>query len=298
MTKNAKKTSPEISSIIKYKKELENNSNFIKVELEKNEILFNEWDSDNNLYLIIEWSVSIRKYTNKEKTRLKQLAVLSAGDFLWEWALKRKEKKQVKVTSLEKTTLYKIDTIEAVENFIKEDPKIALELFIQIIDTSNKRLLEANSMIISNYEMNKKISEIDKFDYKNIFSLIDSFKDIIWVDYIIYLEKNPVLKSYLTIKYDTREKWKMQQEIIELANKKVEIKDIKNTWIKVVKNNYIQWLKNWNTVIWYLFLWRKNKSFSITEEKIIESISSSFASIISLKEIYSNEANRKYMRWE
>lgn len=298
MTKNANNTSSKINPIIKYKKTLLDNPNFIKIGLKTNQVLFDEWDFDNNLYLIIEGSVNIEKYTDKEKTSLRQLSILSAWDFLWEWALKRSEKKEVKVTSLEKTILYKIDTAKWIESFIEKESKIALELFVHIIDISNKRLLDANSVITNSYEMSKKISKINEFNYKNIFSLIDSFKDIIWVDYIIYLEKNPVLKSYLTIKYDTREKWKMQQEIIELANKKVEIKDIKNTWIKVVKNNYIQWLKNWNTVIWYLFLWRKNKSFSITEEKIIESISSSFASIISLKEIYSNEANRKYMRWE
>ena len=298
MTNNVKNTSLEINPIIKYKKTLLENPNFTKIELETDQVLFDEWDFDDNLYLIIKWSVNIEKYINKEKTSLRQLSILSAWDFLWEGALKRKEKKEVKVTSLEKTILYKINTTKWIESFIEKEPKIALELFVHIIDISNKRLLEANSIITNNYEMSKKISKITHFNYKNIFSLIDSFKETIWVEYILYLEKNPILKNYLTIKYDTRKKWRMQEDVIELNNGKIEIEYIKNIPANVFGDNYVQPLVNWNSIIWYLLLWKEDKSFSEIEKKIITSISYSLASIISLKEIYNDEANKKYMRWE
>jgi hypothetical protein len=52
--------------------------------------------------------------------------------------------------------------------------------------------------------MSEEIASIENYDNKNIFKLIDSFSKIIDVEYIIYLERNPIMQNYMTIKYDTR----------------------------------------------------------------------------------------------
>jgi hypothetical protein len=41
--------------------------------------------------------------------------------------------------------------------------------------------------------MNQSILGLKKIDNKAIFSVIDDFQNIIGADYILYLEKNPVL---------------------------------------------------------------------------------------------------------
>jgi hypothetical protein len=75
-----------------------------------------------------------------------------------------------------------------------------------IIFLTNKRLLESNHLIAATYKITKEITKIEKITNKKIFELIDSLRDIIGVDYIIYLEKNLNIENYLTLKYDTRNK--------------------------------------------------------------------------------------------
>jgi hypothetical protein len=48
-----------------------------------------------------------------------------------------------------------------------------------IIDLSNKRLLEANFLLTSNYKISQIISEEKEFSNKNLFFVIDEFLKII-----------------------------------------------------------------------------------------------------------------------
>jgi hypothetical protein len=52
--------------------------------------------------------------------------------------------------------------------------------------------------------MSEEIASLETYDNKNIFQLIESFAKIINVSYIIYLERNPIMQNYITMKYDTR----------------------------------------------------------------------------------------------
>jgi len=66
--------------------------------------------------------------------------------------------------------------------------------------------LESNFLITSSYKINKHISEINEFNNTNLFKILDELSKTIISDYVLYLEKNPVLEDVLILKYDSRNK--------------------------------------------------------------------------------------------
>lgn len=269
------------------------NKYFEEVILKKWEVLFDEWDIDNNLYIIKSGNLSIWKYTTTDKIDIKQLAVLEIWAIFWEWSLKKSEAKQVKISALSETELFKINAQEWIQSFIKEYPKEGIELLTEIIDISNKRLLESNFLVTSSYQMSKVISEINLYDNKNLFMIIDNFDKVIWAEYILYLERNPVVENYMTVKYDTRLKWKMQNNLVDIWDGKLDLHDLVKDWIKVEKFNYIEKLKNKNQIIWYLVIWESSTKFTEGQKKAISSISTLIAWVIKQKQAYEDERNKE-----
>jgi len=281
--------------ILKYKDLLLKNSFFEEINLKQWDILIKEWEKDNNIYFVLDWKLKVEKYTTTEKNETKQLAIIEKWAFLWEASFKRNTPKEVTIKANEETKLLKINAKEWFLNFVKQEPKIWLEILVEIIDTSNKRLLESNKRLTSILKMSEEIASIENFDNKNIFKLIDSFSKIIDVEYIIYLERNPIIQNYMTIKYDTRLEWKMQDNIVDLWNKKLDIEDIKKDWIKITKYNIIKALKNWNKIIWYLVFWRENNNFTNLDTKNIVPISNMLAWVLKQKEYLEEQKNRDYL---
>jgi len=271
---------------------LKENNNFKKVILKTWEYLFKQWEINNNLYFILDWHISIEKYLWDNKEISKSLATLWKWDFFWEWSIKNTNPKEVNVLSLDNSELLVLDWKVWMADFIKENLNLWLELLIHIIDISNKRLLEANALFTTSYEMSSNIANIKAFDNRNLFAIIDKFSKIINADYILYLERNIVMKNINILKYDTRETWKIQENIIDLWDKKLDIIDIEKDWIILSKNNTIQNLINWDELIWYLVLWKQTRNFSSSELKIISSISTSIAWIIEQKRFFEEEKNK------
>jgi len=269
---------------------LKENKSFNKIKLEVWSYLFKEWETNNNLYFILDWHISIEKYLWENKSISKSLATLWKWDFFWEWSLKNTDPKQVNVLSIDNSELLVLDWKTWMADFIKENLNLWLELLIHIIDTTNKRLLEANALFTSSYEMSSNIANIKQFDNRNLFAIIDKFAKIIKADYILYLERNIVMKNISILKYDTREVWKIGENIIDLWDKKLDIDDL--TWIILSKNNTIQNLINWDELIWYLVLWKRTRNFNSSELKIISSISVSIAWIIEQKRFFEEEQNK------
>jgi hypothetical protein len=87
--------------------------------------------------------------------------------------------------------------------------------------------LKSNELITANFKVTQEILQIEKINNRNIFNLIDKLEEIINIDYSLYLEKNTVLENYLVIKYDSREKGKMKDEIIEVTDKKLHLLELK-----------------------------------------------------------------------
>jgi hypothetical protein len=103
------------------------------------------------------------------------------------------------------------------------------------------------------------------------------------------------MQNYITMKYDTRLYWKMLDAIVDLWDKKLDLKDLKDNWIKLDKNNIIKSLKNWNKIIWYFVFWRKEDNFNDLDIKNIITISNMFAWVLKQKEYIEEQKNRDYL---
>ncbi len=270
---------------------LKNSKFFNQRTLKKNEVLFDEGDIDNNIYILLAWELSVEKYTTRKKTETKVLGHLIKNDIFWEWALNSNQTKGLKLIAKRETHLLYINAQEWLEEFSKSQPKEWLDLLKYIIYISNKRLLEANLLITANYQISHDILSLNQINNKSIFELIDRIKDIINVDYILFLEKNTVMENYLIMKYDSRKQWKMQSEIIEITDNKLELLELKLT----DTNYYIQELAIWEDGLWYLVYFRKKKDFDENDKKILTSISSWISWVIKEKKLIEEERDKNFM---
>ena len=272
---------------------LENSLHFKKRTLNVWEYLFKEWEVDSNIYIILVWELLVQKYTSLDKKEIKNLAHLKKDDVFWEASLNNNFEKQVSIKAKRKTEIIYIDANKGLDKFKKENINQAFNLLKYIIYLSNNRLNISNNLITASYKISKEIIKLKDFSYKTIFKLIEDIKDITYTDEeIIYLEENPVLKEYLTIKYKTSEKWLMQNEVLKITDNKLELLELKIKW----KYSYIQNLRIWEKNYWYLVFIRNKTDFNENETKILSSISTSFAWVLKQKEILQEQSNKEYIK--
>lgn len=266
---------------------------FKELILNKWETLFLEWSYDENIYFIEKWELVVSKYTDKHKSDQKILAFLVKNDVFWEASLVWKSKKEVNIYANKKTYLLAINGQEWLKSFFSHNNENALDLLKYIIFLSNKRLSESNYLITATYKITKEILNFKEINYREIFKLIDDIKDILWVEHIMYYENNPVITNYLVLKYDTRKKWKLLNEIIELTDDKFEALNLPiNTF-----NIYIQKLTIWIIDIWYLIFLKKNKKFNDTDRKVLSIASTSIAGVVKQKQLLDEEKNKKSLEY-
>lgn len=259
---------------------LQNSWFFQLSELKIWDVLFDEWDIDNFLYIVKSGKVSIEKYTqNKKRIESKKLAILWEWEIFWEGSLSNSRPKEVKVVALEDSVLLKIDAKKNFEKFLKKYSDIWVELLSKVIESSNKRLLESNFLVTSSYTIIKDISEISEFNNKNLFLIIDNLVNIIWADYILYIEKSPVFENVFIYRYDTRIPSKMQDKVLEVDD----MLNLQELWLKKGDNTLTEALKIWNKIIWYLIIWR-TIPFDDWQRKSISTIAVSLAGFIKQKQ--------------
>lgn len=268
---------------------------FQEVALKENEVLFDEWSIDNNIYIIISWEIAVEKKLLGNKEQKKVLALLWEGKIFWEGALNHSEPKQVWICANSDTQLLSIDAKKWIEDFLVHSPKEALQFLKQIIDLGNKRVLKANSQITATYEMNHAILELESVNNKSVFHLLDTFKNIVHADFILFLEKNPVIDSYLNVKYDTRNQWKICDIVIEILDENNMEGLLKKENISLAQNLFIEKLSIWSLEVWYFVLWRENSDFEENEKKIITSISTSLSWVIRQKRLLDEERDKQFM---
>lgn len=272
---------------------LKNSWYFKEFHLEANEVLFDEWEIDNNLYIVVAWEINVEKYTTNDRNETKILATLWKNEIFWEAALNSDKPKQVKMVANRKTLLLSINATQWLQDFSNKYPEEWLNLLKYIIHISNTRLLKSNELITANYKVTQEILKIEDINNKNIFALIDKLESIINIDYILFLEKNSVLENYLVIKYDSREKGKMKDEIIEIADNKLDLLEL------TLNDTYhnIQSLTIWEDELWYLIYFRERVKFSDNDKKILTSISTWISWLIKEKKLLEEESNKNYMEW-
>lgn len=267
------------------------NKYFKSKSLKTWEILFDEWEIDKNIYVVEKGKVKVEKYFSSEKKEKKLLAVLWKNSIFWEGSIFNNHPKEVVISAIWETKLYFIKSKDF-RNFIKENTEIAVDFLSQIINLSNKRLLEANFLLTSNYKISKMISEEIEFSNKNLFDIIDEFCSIIKAKYIIYVEINQVLENYATVSYDSRIQWKLLDKVVELKNSKIDLENLKE--FEVWEKNMILELKNGNKIIWFFIIWEDEKvEFSESQKKSINSIWVLLAGFIKQKQYFQNEKNKE-----
>lgn len=267
------------------------NKYFKSKSLKTWEILFDEWEIDKNIYVVEKGKVKVEKYFSSEKKEKKLLAVLWKNSIFWEGSIFNNHPKEVVISAIWETKLYFIKSKDF-RNFVKENTEIAVDFLSQIINLSNKRLLEANFLLTSNYKISKMISEEIEFSNKNLFDIIDEFCSIIKAKYIIYLEINQVLENYATVSYDSRIQWKLLDKVVELKNSKIYLENLKE--FEVWEKNMILELKNGNKIIWFFIIWEDEKvEFSESQKKSINSIWVLLAGFIKQKQYFQNEKNKE-----
>ena len=267
------------------------NKYFKSKSLKTWEIPFEERARDKNIYVVEKGKVKVEKYFSSEKKEKKLLAVLWKNSIFWEGSIFNNHPKEVVISAIWETKLYFIKSKDF-RNFIKENTEIAVDFLSQIINLSNKRLLEANFLLTSNYKISKMISEEIEFSNKNLFDIIDEFCSIIKAKYIIYVEINQVLENYATVSYDSRIQWKLLDKVVELKSSKIDLENLKE--FEVWEKNMILELKNGNKIIWFFIIWEDEKvEFSESQKKSINSIWVLLAGFIKQKQYFQNEKNKE-----
>ncbi len=262
---------------------LQNSWYFDSVELSAGDLLFDQWDRDNNIYIIISWTLEIRKYTNIMNKESKLLALLEPEDIFGEAALSNDFPKNVSIQASSDSKLLKIDAGENFEKLLASHPNTCFELLKEIIDSSNKRVSKWNMIITATAEISKQIRELENIDYKSIFNILNNARLTIPCNRILYIEKHPSVDGYYVVRYDTKSKNKLLSEVIE--SQKLSLEDFEKTERKLEKFNALEKLEIGWEIIWYLIYCRKAADFNTDDLKIISSISPLLAGIIKQKKI-------------
>lgn len=270
---------------------------FEKVHLIKWQVLFDQWDIDNNLYIIKSWLISIERQPWKEDALPIQLSILKWWSFFWEWSFNKSVlTKDTKVVALSRCELLKIDVKKNFKKFVEEFPTIWYELLQHIISETNKRLTDVSKMLTSSSEIEQKIKRLKEIDSKEVFDIIDKIKNIVEADYILYFEKHSIIQNILTLKYDSRKPWKMLDLIFE---RRWYFLDLDELYKKINIPNEDQILINkisiWEEVYGFLIIWRVNNTFSNSDKKMIYWVSNSLAWVI--KKYISDKENRSRHSW-
>ena len=265
---------------------------FTEITLEKWDVLFNEGDIDNNIYIILVWELSVEKYTTKSKNETKILWFLWKDDVFWEAALNTNEAKQVNIVSRTKSKLLYISAKKLITTFSIKYKDYAFSLLMYIIYLSNKRLSESNSLITATYKISNEISKLNDINIKSIFMIIEKMKEALNVDDIVYYEINPVMNNYITRKYDTRKIWKLLNDIIEINNNELDLLEYRSDWYYTFK----QKLSIWSNDIWYLIFLKKWQKFSDSDKKVFITTSGSIAWLIKQKQLMDEQRDKEFMQ--
>lgn len=265
---------------------------FQQVSLKKGEILFDEWEKDPYLYIISQWELCLQKSTKLEKWHFKTLWNLKKDAILWEGSLTKDTAKEVRIIAVEDTELLRIESQKDIARFVEQYPQEGYELLLEIIKIWNARILQANKEVTANYEISRALSRLQHIDMKAIYSLLETFESILWVDQIVYIEKNTALDEYYKLRYNSLEEIKVQNIILHFP-KNIYAQEILETE-KIVLGTYTRCIplligENQHG---YLLIWKHKNDFLESEEKLLQNIAVSFVGVIHQKEILQEQKNK------
>jgi len=269
---------------------------FTQLKLEGWEVLFRQWDIDENLYIIYDGELSVQKAMETKKWDFKELWLLSIGNIVWEAALSHSEPKQVQIVANRDTILLKIEWKTDFPKFVTAYPDEGYTLLTTIISIANTRLLRANRQLTANYEVNVAISKIKDISISSIYNLLLIFQSILQVDQIMYFEKNRVMDSYYKLRYDSKNTSSIQNKIIKFTDETLDFDVLKSEGIELCKNIRSSDLTLWDEHYGFLVMGRDIKDFHENEEQLLANTAWSFVWIIHQKWIIDEAKNKNYIK--
>lgn len=173
-------------------------------EYQSGEVIFEEGQRDSNFYFIVEGSVEISKKDSAGKPKV--IAELESGEFLGEGILSGSNLKPATA----KTNAPAHLLILSHDEFLKlseEKPKKMVEFLLMVLESTNERLTQTNTKLLSLFEINQILSlyqedpkTLSQHVLTKLISLTDSQNGLFFI-------KNPFSESYrlLYSTFDTNE---------------------------------------------------------------------------------------------
>ncbi len=127
---------------------------------------------------------------------------------------------------------------------------------------------------------------------KSINVLLDTIQYILWVEQIIFIEKNVALDDYFIVRYDSWEEKKIKNTVLNFKDKDFSVKELEKNDIAVLKHVTFTRLILWDINYWYIIISRNQNFFNENEEKILQNIATSFVWVIRQKEIQKDQKNK------
>lgn len=269
---------------------------FEEVNLKAWDILFDEWDTDLHLYIVFDGELSVQKSMATKSGSHKILWLLWIGNIVWEAALSNENPKEVRITANRETILLRIEWKKKFPEFVTHYPREWYALLTTIIEIANTRLLRANRELTANYEVNVAISKIKDISMASIYKLLVVFESILWVDQIMFFEKNLVMENYFKLKYDSKNEKSMQNKIIKFENDTFDLEKLKGEEVEISKFTRVAKLSLWDTNYGFLVIGKDAKDFNENEEKLLWNTAGSFVGIIHQKKILDDQKNINYIK--
>ncbi len=271
----------KVNPIMAYLEKFDNLFKKKKRILESWETLFKPW-KDHNLYIIATWWVDIFRYTIDWQK--KEIWKAYAWSFIWEWIIFWRFQKDVEAESNSTSEIFAL-TVEDLAKLEKESPAEAIELYKYIIEITNKRLLDSWKELADIYEATKRLVEMAKEWEKSFLDMMWYLKNLLWVDYIVFIENHPALDGFFFYKYSTEfsNLWNLNKKAWPEINKDLSwLQEWNNRyfWTKPWDSVYVMPLKNNDKLKWYFLAWKKKWVITDNEMRISANICPLVASII------------------
>lgn len=137
-----------------------------ELHFEEGEIICNEGETTDSLYIVGDGILEVRKYIDGEQTHL---ATLSVGDFFGEFSLLTAEPRSATIMSLGHTRVFEI-TKSSIEPILCENPEL-----VRKVSTSLAERKMRNSQLYHTLEEEKREQRKEKFISTYIDKMISNF---------------------------------------------------------------------------------------------------------------------------
>jgi len=260
------------------------------------EYLFHEWDIDGRLYIVLQWELEIQKSIITQVWQFKSLGKIHSWDILWESALIETKAKEVSIQSTIDTEILFIDVAKNYKKFTLQYPLLSENILLYIIELNNQRLLQSNNEITTNYEISTVISQMKYINSRSVYTLLDTIEHVLWVEQIMFVEKNQALRDTYILKYDSLSEKKIKNTVLNIKSNQLTLDTLKQENIEMKVHTLLTPLILWDIYYGYIVISRSQKKFNENEEKILQNIATSLVGVIRQKGIQTEQKNIKSLR--